>query len=303
MLMVYCNHMRGGQRSFGRIAREWLRVWRSLAAPRLGGYTVIEVLIVLGVTALLFFSAATMIVGRQNRTAFEQAIRNIHSQIQAVIDEVVIGHYPDITNIDCVATGSGPRVTFGSGSQGTNGACIFMGRVIQFGVAGTDPEQFKTYTIAGLRTDGSGTAVQSISQARPMLVAPSSTQSDIPDLSTTDILEHGLTTSFMVYGNTDAPIGGIAIWQGLPAQSGGSLLSGSQTVAISPIVNTTLAMGAQQFVSAANENLASSPLDDPNGIRICFVSGATEQSGLITIGGNQRPLNVTLDIKSNRTCS
>ncbi len=54
MLMVYCNHMRGGQRSFGRIAREWLRVWRSLAAPRLGGYTVIEVLIVLGVTALLF---------------------------------------------------------------------------------------------------------------------------------------------------------------------------------------------------------------------------------------------------------
>jgi hypothetical protein len=262
-----------------------------------------EVLIVMGVTAILFFSAATMIAGRQNRTAFEQAIRNIHSQIQAIIEEVTIGHYPDIANLNCVATSSGPRVTLGSGGQGTNGACIFMGRAIQFGVAGTDPEQFKTYTVAGLRLDASGATVQSLAQAQPMLVAPSSAQPDTPDVSTTEILEHGLTTGFMVYGGSSMPIGGIVIWQGLPMQAGSTLVSGSQSASISPIVNTALGMGQQQFVNAANGNLSSSPLDDPNGIRLCFVSGGTNQSGLITIGGNQRPLNVTLDIKSNTTCS
>jgi len=264
-----------------------------------------EVLIVLGVTALLFFSAATMIVGRQNRTAFEQAVRNMHSQIQAVIDEVVIGHYPNIANLQCVATGTGPRITAAagdSGGQGTNGACIFMGRAIQFGF-GAEPERLLTYTIAGLRVDASGIAVQNLGQARPILVAPSTSQPDTPDVSTNVIVEHGLTTGHVVYGNSNTPVGGIAIWQSLPSLSGSALASGSQAVHIGPIAGTSLGMDKQQFVNAANGSLATSPLDDPDGIRLCFVSGATEQSGLITIGGNRRPLNVTLDIKSNTTCS
>lgn len=303
MLMVYLKHMRGGQSAFSSLVRRWSRAWRFVSAPRPGGYTIMEVLIVLGVTAILFASAAMLIAGRQNRTAFEQAIRSIHSQIQALIEEVTIGHYPDITTIECEATAGGPRITPGSGSQGTSGACIFMGRAIQFGVAGTDPEQFKTYTIAGLRLGASGGAVQSLSQVRPILVAPSTAQPDTPDLSTTGLLEHGLTTAFMVYGDSNVPIGGLAIWQGLPAQSGGSLVSGSQSVGISPILNTALGMEPRQFVDVANGNLASGPIDDPSGIRLCFVSGGTNQSGLITIGGNQRPLSVTLDIKSNTTCS
>lgn len=301
--MVYLRHMRGGQLDSGRFMRLWPRARFVSDGSRFGGFTVMEVLIVLGVTALLFFSAAAMIVGRQNRTAFEQSVRNIHSQIQAVIDEVVVGHYPNITGLQCTVTGSGPRITAGSGGQGTNGNCIFMGRVIQFGV-GAEPELFRAYTVAGLRLNTANEPVQSLAQAQPILVAPSNAFPDTPDVSITAILENGLTTGSLVYGDGSSQAGGIVIWQSLPAASGsGSLASGAQSVSIGPVTGTSLGMGQQEFVNAANASLVASPLDDPEGIRLCFVSGSTEQSGLITIGKNRRPLEVTLDMKSNRTCS
>lgn len=305
--MVYFMHMRGGQRNSGRLVRLWLRARHALFAPRAGGFTVIEVVIVLAVTSMLFVSAAILIAGRQNRTAFEQAVRNIQSQIQAVIDEVVVGHYPNTGNIHCVASGSGPVITAGSGGgQGTNGDCIFMGRVIQFGVADTDPEQFKTYTIAGLRLSADGKEVRVKSDAFPTLVAPTLSQPTIPDGTITNILEHGLTTSFIESGDPVVQVGGISIWQSLAVFSGtdnSTVVSGTQATHIGAITGTTLGMTQEQFVAAANDSLATIPLDDADGIRLCFVSGGTDQSGLITVGGNQRRLDVTLDIKSNRTCS
>lgn len=305
VLMVYLVHMRGGQRNSGRLARLWLRARHVLFASRAGGFTVIEVVIVLAITSLLFVSAAVLIAGRQNRTAFEQAVRNIQSQIQAVIDEVVVGHYPNTGNLRCVAGGSGPAITAGTSGQGTNGDCIFMGRVIQFGVADTDPEQFKTYTIAGLRLSASGKEVKMRTEAMPILVAPSLSQPTIPDGTITAILEHGLTTGFIEAGNPAVQVGGISVWQSLALYGGteGTVSSGIQDMHIGAVTGTTLGMTQEQFVAAANDSLATLPLDDPGGVRLCFVSGGTNQSGLITVGGNQRRLEVALDIKSNRTCS
>lgn len=306
MLMVYFKHMRGGQRITGRCVRLWLRARQALLDPRPGGFTILEVLIVLAVTSVLFVSAAILIAGRQNRTAFEQAVRNIQSQIQAVIDEVVVGHYPNTGNLRCVAGSNGPIITAGTSGQGTNGDCIFMGRVIQFGVADTDPEQFKTYTIAGLRIGANGDEVRVKSDAFPTLVAPSLTQPAVPDGTITGILEYGLTTRFVEAGNPAVQVGGISIWQSLAVSSGtadSALASGTQATHIGAITGTTLGMTQGQFVAAANASLGTVPLDNADGIRLCFVSGGTDQSGLITIGGNQRRLDVTLDIKSNRTCS
>lgn len=300
--MVYFRHMRGGLNTSGRSVRPWLQVWRFLSAPGQGGFTVIEVLIVLAVTSALFVSAAIMIVGRQNRTAFEQSVRNVQSQIQSAIDEVVVGHYPNKGSFSCAADASGPLISAGAGEQGTNGDCIFMGKVIQFKVANTDPEEFRTYTIAGLRKSAStGEEVTSRAEAMPLLIAPSTANPGIPDRATTEILEAGLTASSVSYGSPATQVGGIAIWQSLASISGGTLTSGAQAASIGPVVGTTLDMGQLAFVDAAN--LTSGPLDDVNGIKLCFVSGSTDQSGLITLGGNNRRLTVTLDMKSNKTCS
>ncbi len=273
-------------------------------AQRKDGFTVIEVIVVLAITGMLFVSAAVMISGRQNRTAFEQSVRKVQSQIQSAIDEVVIGHYPNNGNIQCTATGSGPDINAGSAGQGTNGDCIFMGRVIQFGVADTAPEQYKVYTIAGLRTSG-GAEVKTRVQAMAKLIAPTTADPSIPDEVGEVILEAGLGSGFVQYGTTAAPSqsGGFAIWQSLATTSGGTLNSGAQAAHIGAIPNTTLGMTQQEFVDAASASFTTSPLDDVNGVRLCFVSGSTEQSGLITLGGNNRRLSVTLNIKSNTTCS
>lgn len=297
--MVYFRHMRGGQLISGRSVRLWPRNRRFLTAPRAGGYTVIEVLIVLAVTGALFVSAAIMIAGRQNRTAFEQAVRNVQSQIQSAIDEVVVGHYPNNGDIECIATGSGPSISVGTTGQGANGDCIFMGKVIQFAVGGTDPEQFKAYTVAGLRLNAGDDDVQLRTEARPRLVVPDLAYPGI----LTSILESGLTTVYVEYGSTAAQVGGVAIWQSLAPSGAGSLTSNAQSVHIGPVTGTVLGMGQQQFIDAANTTIATSPVDDPSGVRLCFVSGNTEQSGLVTLGGTNRNLTVRLDMKSNRTCA
>ncbi len=304
--MLYLRHMRGGLSTSGRSASLWLRVWRSLNARREDGFTVIEVIIVLAITGGLFVSAAIMISGRQNRTAFEQAVRKVQSQIQSAIDEVIIGHYPNNGNIQCTATGSGPDIDAGFNQQGTNGGCIFMGRVIQFGVAGTDPEQYKVYTIAGLRTTAAGAEVKTRAQAMAKIIAPTTTDPSTPDEVEEVFLEGGLGTGFVQYGSLAAPSasGGFAIWQSLATTgAGGALNSGAQAAHIGAIPNTTLGMTQLAFVDAAVANFTTSTLDDVNGVRLCFVSSTTNQSGLITLGGNNRRLSVILNMKSNTTCS
>lgn len=297
--------MRGGLSTTGRSASLWLRAWRFLNARREDGFTVIEVIIVLAITGMLFVSAAIMISGRQNRTAFEQAVRKVQTQIQSQIDEVVIGHYPNNGNIQCEATGSGPDIDAGFNEQGTNGDCIFMGKVVQFGVKDTDPEQYKVYTIAGLRTTAAGDEVKTRVQAMAKLIAPTTADPSIPDEVEEVILEGGLGTGFVQYGTTAAPntSAGFAIWQSLATTSGGTLNSGAQAAHIGAIPNTTLGMTQLEFVDAAVGSFLTSPLDDVNGVRLCFVSSSTEQSGLITLGGNNRRLSVILNMKSNTTCS
>src|SRR5262249_49848375 len=152
------------------------------------GFTIIEVLIVLAVTGGLFVAAATMISGRQNQTAFDQAIRQIQAQIQQTIDDVAAGYYPNRANFQCTPGGPGlpPPLTSAASNQGTNSGCIFRGKALQFAVGTADPQQFVTYTIAGLQQGGaSGAESANLTEAKPAIVAPGITHAlpNYPDNS------------------------------------------------------------------------------------------------------------------------
>jgi prepilin-type N-terminal cleavage/methylation domain-containing protein len=272
------------------------------------GFTVIEVLIVLAITGLLFATTAALLAGKQNQTAFDQAIRQTQSQIQQVINEVAIGYFPNIGSIRCTSGGSGPNITTAAGTgQGANAGCIFLGKAMQFGV-GSDPERFVVHTIAGLQKDGAGNEVTSLTSAKPKAVAPSSAEPGVPDADTTDALQEGLTVYRMWYnnGSGDKKIGEVAFMNSLAPASGGAVVSGSQQVVVVPIddnaLKSTIGKTATDGVDAVNSSMATSPTDPTGGVFICFVSGGTTQSGLITIGNNGRQLAVTLDIKSDKTC-
>lgn len=273
------------------------------------GFTIVEVMIVLAVTGALFISAATLIAGRQNRTEFTVAINNVQTQIQQIISDVSTGFYPTANNINCSVNGSGTAPTFSSGSndQGSNQDCLFMGKAVEFGVASTDPEQFWVYSLAGLRQTSGGFDVQSIVEANPKVMAENVAN---PSGAATDqkTLQNGLTTGKMTYTDAGATKNIIAIaFVSDLAQNSNGLVSGAQAVNVLPIAttggqsvpNTTTA----STVTSINANLTTAPVNPDGGVSICFVSGTTNQSGIITIGGsNQRQNSVTLSIRSTKTC-
>lgn len=312
-LMVYSNSMKGD------IPRTGCGVGRVRAANRffvaspMGGFTIVEALIVLVVTTALFVASASVINGRQNQAAFDQAIRQIQSQIQQVLNEVSVGYFPAGSAFGCTSGANGPQLSGGSNTQGTNSACIFLGKAMQFKVGDADPEQFATYIIAGLRRDQSGGDPQSIADAKPVIVAPGQTvhsTAEYPDFTVVDKLQNGLQTVKMWYNNggADQAVGAVAFVNSL-SRGGGSVLSGTGQVDVIPVGGTTLSMSKESAVDAmTTDNTESSghkivdsvvsPVNPVNGVYICFSSGTTNQYGIIRIGGQNRETAVTLTIKT-----
>jgi type II secretory pathway pseudopilin PulG len=267
------------------------------------GFTIVETLVVLAVTGGLFIAIAATMAGKQSRTEFQQSIQEIKSQIEQTINEVGSGFFPNTNNFRCTAGGSGPVLSSGATNQGENTGCVFLGKVMQFGMTGTSPEQFRVYTVAGLQRTAGGDEVTTYAESFPTVVAPSTSNASIPDASATGKLLYGLTTSEVYYGTVKTNIGAVAFVNSLAQYSSGSVISGAQSVNVIPINGTSLNTTSAAAAQAINTRLATSPINVSNGVHLCFVSGGTNQSGLITIGSNNRQLSVTLSIRGNKTCS
>jgi prepilin-type N-terminal cleavage/methylation domain-containing protein len=303
--------MSGGPRTTGqhRVARAIMRL---LFKTQPSGFTVIEVMIVLAITGLLFVSAAALISGKQNQTAFDQAIRQVQSQMQQVINDVSVGYYPNLGDIKCNGAGGTVALTKASGTQqGANAGCIFMGKAVQFKMSGTDPEQFNVYSLAGLQKNASGNEATSLAEAKPKVIAPTPTAGiNLPDSTATDNLQSGLTTARMWYNNGagDKSIGIVAFTNSLASYDAttGNIMSGSQQVDVVPIddgnIKSKLDQDKNGGVDIINSKISTATINPANGVFICFASGGTKQSGLITIGSNGRQLSVNLTIKSGTVC-
>ena len=260
----------------------------------------------LAVTGAMFVLAILAINGKQNQTEFQQSINDIQSEIQQSIDQVAAGDYPNTNNFTCNATGGTLNISGGTNNQGSNTGCIFLGKVLQFGESPTtNPEHYIAYTIAGLQNNNGGSLATA--NANPWAIAPGTPGhpwSSFPDASVTNALHGGLTTHSMDYVDSTGthPIGAVAFISSLGQYSGGSLVSGSQQIDLYPVDGSALGDSSPTTVDKIDSNLASSPPDPSGGVHICFASGGTNQSGLITIGSNGRNLSVTLQIKNGGVC-
>jgi len=264
------------------------------------GFTIVETLIVLAVTGLMFLLAVVAINGKQNQAEFNQAINDIRSQVQQEIDQVAAGDYPNTNNFTCNGTLGTLKILPGTNKQGSNDGCVYLGKVLQFGVHGNgaSPQQYISYTIAGLQ-DNNG----SLTAAKPTAIAPGITTNvggSFPNASVTNILHNGLTVVKMTSGGNN--IGAVAFISNLGQYSGGSLLSGSQQISLIPVTGSYWDKTSRETVDAINKNLATSTQNPSGGVQICFASGGTQQSGLMTIGSGGRNLSVTVEIKDGRNC-
>jgi len=268
------------------------------------------------VTGLLVTSALLVINGRQNKTEFQTAINDLKQQIQQIVNETSSGYFPGNGSFNCSAsTGSPPTLTNTASAQGTNAGCVFLGKFIQFGVHGTDPQQFPVYPIAGNRLDATSQQASTLYGSTgtwPVAVAAGSSYNNslTNSMVTTNTLKNGLTAVLgkMTYtkpGGGGGSTGAVGFLSSLGSYSGsgcsGSLCSGSQQVGLYVSSSAAAALNATQATVV-------DAIDTPNAIipaaevDICFASGTTNQSGLITIGGGSQQLSVQLSIKNGLVC-
>lgn len=269
------------------------------------GFTIVETMIVLAITGGLFVAIAATLAGRQDSAEFTHAIQNVQAEIQQTVNQVSAGFYPNNGDFTCTASGNAIIFNAGSTGQGSNQDCVFLGKVMQFTVQGTNPEQYRTYTIAGLRgpTVGATSPFQNVS---PTVVGVGNNYIDYSAVGT---LEYGLSTVWMKSGGTNIGAVGFLMEPGsLNSASASGFNSGAQQVDLIPLPGTSLGQSVNQSVNSITNSLqdvnltADAPVNPVAGVQICFASGGTNQSGLISIGGSGRQLLVTLDIRSNTTC-
>ncbi|MCA9347459.1 type II secretion system protein [Candidatus Saccharibacteria bacterium] len=100
---------------------------------RQGGFTLMEVMITLAVSGAMLMITVALFSGQQRESQFNQSMRDIESKLQDVINDTATGYFPEST-LSCSANANIPIISSsGPGSeQGTNSACVFLGKAIHF---------------------------------------------------------------------------------------------------------------------------------------------------------------------------
>jgi len=293
-----------------------------------GGFTIVEVMIVLAVTGIMFVAAAIMINGRQNKTEFMTGINDLQQELQQVINETASGYYPSNENFTCTgAISATDTVKFATGSnkQGTNGGCIFMGKALQFGLgSGASASSIGVLPLVGNQYQtGTTNPVLTVAQAKPRAASPGLAESGVPDTSAITQMENGLSVATS-NSSCGAGLGGMCytdIASGTTFKAGiiafisgdssgtiasltggnGGLQAGSQQLSLygvsNSLPNQTLKVASDDIGGTASPY--SNHLHVASSASICIASATTNQSGLFTIDGG---LHVKLAIKAGTTC-
>ncbi len=268
------------------------------------GFTIIEVMIVLAVTMVLFFMATQFISGKEQYNTFKISINNLQSEFKQILDNVANGYYPP-QNFSCTPGNNTPPTIISSSnsSQGSNWGCIFLGDAVQ-----VQPSRLVKYPIIGNNNNSTGSNATSLindssSAAISPLIEPSYYQ------YTNGLTAVCMQVSFNSVSNScsnvpsrngnSAPIVGFAV--GIGAVSSQS----NQALQMIPISGSNLNISQANFISDFNPGPNNSHFNAQillGGIQICFASGGSNNSALFQIGGAGSVNNVTYFIYNNRTC-
>lgn len=266
------------------------------------GYTIIEVIIVLAISGIMFLIAANFINGKQEHTAFVQGTNDMVNQLQNIVDDVTDGHYSDVP-LKC-EVGGGNAISVSqdvTGSQGSTQNCVFLGKMISFEGA-AQPTNYQLFSLAALRsfttTDGTIPA------------AGSPSVSAIPGLTVNGTIPQSLYLPNTATGKmTVTPLTGapqvnysIGFVQGLGSTNESGYVSGTQTVGLvydsglNTPTTTTIVDGTENgpssLVNGTNIKPAKSAticLSDGTRYARIFIGGATTGAS----GNNSNQLSIS----------
>lgn len=265
------------------------------------GYTIVEVLIFMAVSGLMFVLAVVFVNGKQSNVEFKQGLYDANTDIKTTINEVANGRFDSLAYgagaVKCMAStlGGPPSFSAGSVEQGSNGGasgCTFLGKVIQFNVAdfGTEAANYESiYTVAGRQVDTLGQPVASFVTASPVaIVSPR-------DLTRSKRLQSGLEMTGSYLCNDAAcsskvsagAIGFFGSFNSALGSASGSGQSGAQSVVAVVIPGSTYGSNKAATVSAIAGTLAAVSSTNTIGAGkyavLCFKNGT--KTGAVYIGG------------------
>lgn len=267
------------------------------------GFTMVEVMIFLAISGAMLGWSVLSIRGRQQQVQFSQAVREFENVIKDYINDIGTGYYPNAANTSCTVSNpfnASSDIRFapsGTATAGSNKDCIFLGKAIQFGVHGSNGEDYNVYTVLGRRQTPSGSSLRDVTSFREARPTPllKDTGGD-----TFDYTEHkSLGWGTHITGVSSGLIGFFTTF----AQSGSrGLESGSadtQSIAIPDSSGSVFPFDATQ--NTAVNAIRDYQVDTPAPFTpqtICLSRADNEETALITIGSNGRSIDVDTEFKA-----
>jgi len=254
------------------------------------GFTVVETMIFLAVSGMLFYSAMTLIAGQQEKAEFNYGIQEFTAQVRDIINDVSTGFYPVDPGTACFVTGT-------AGAQGTNSGCTYIGRVMQFGANDLNPanpqeSSMRVHSVVGRRQIAVPGGTRDVfnlaeSETRPL---PSSEQVRIPG---------GMLVRWVrvggVGGTNVALVGYFTNFTKYSDESKSLLESAARNVDTVPIpfAFNQDSTAAQNAIRTQAPTAAKNP---DNGVVVCLQSQGSRFYALMNLGGNLKQLSNDIQI-------
>lgn len=262
----------------------------NILRQKVGGYTIIEVMIVLAVSAALFATSIIAYSSQNRRTQFTESVQTFAQTTQDVLNDIDTGFYATDQSFSCTAGSGQPVIDPNTSSnQGSNSDCIFLGKAIQF--APSDSHQaYDVFTIVGRRVkSGTDDIVSSLNEAQPKIIKEDVDKKQLSGgveiKSVKDIDGNALSLLAIVADSGTANV---------------STNSGFNTRSILAGVNGSLYQSEDNFLAS---------LDDPTQIHnlggrvdICLSEGGTNgRTAIVSIGGTNQG-KLTIETKIDKPC-
>ena len=249
------------------------------------GYTIVEVMIFLAVSGLLFLIAMFTVGNQQSKAEFAQGVRDFQASIDDTVNDIRNGNYPD-SAYTCTVTGANaPAPTFASGGagQGSNSDCTFAGKVLQF--RDNDNTAY-VYTAAARRLDQS-TKIEVSNFTEAKIGVPDSSQLGV--YFETFRIQNGIRVRNIYYkkGGPSTAVHAIGFFSSLTNHNLDAQLDNDNATIVIPITNISSTDTEGQARDHINANSANFDANkNPDAVVFCLRQGSNGKRAAVIVGAN-----------------
>ncbi|MCA9348588.1 hypothetical protein KC878_00355 [Candidatus Saccharibacteria bacterium] len=282
-----------------------------------GGFTILESMIFLTVSAVMFVGVATMFRDTQGSTQFSQSVREFETSLNGILNDANTGVFPDIENKSCAYDAfRKPSFSNNVGQQtGDGNGCVLLGKAIQIGTDTSD-DRYYVHTLIGDNRNASSDLNYLADQAGFNALAVSTLADSSFDSVEELSLKWGTKIKYTYYKQSPSPqvfvwaIG--AVYTNFGGSSSSSRFTNGQSritlAAITPNdasanIKTNALVSVADFENSIR-SLATSDYDENFGdvISVCLVGGNGEQA-VIDVGTSEGGLSAVAKFETRPECN